>query len=69
MTTSLKARFRKFIKTWDGFEDVDTLLKKAHSVGKQRGDYLLDRRKVIVEEKAIEADRKRPSCKVFRSAP
>jgi hypothetical protein len=65
MTTSLKGRFREFIKTWDGFEDIGTLLKNKDPSGKQRADYLLSNRTVIVAEQAIEADRSDQIQKYF----
>jgi hypothetical protein len=58
MTSDLKARFRKFVRTLDGFEDIDALLMDHHSERIQRADYLSCNRTVIVEEKTLEVDPK-----------
>lgn len=53
---TLKQRFETFIKTFDGFEDIDLLLKANDPVGKNRADYLLQCRTVIVEQKSLDTD-------------
>jgi hypothetical protein len=53
---TLRERFETFIKTFDGFEDVDALLVRKDMPGKNRADYLLRGREIIVEQKALEAD-------------
>jgi hypothetical protein len=55
--TALRERFEAFIETYDGFENIDTLLKgNDQSAGKNRADYLLQGRKIIVEQKTLEVD-------------
>ncbi len=54
--TDLRERFDAFIKTVRGFESIDELLKDTHIEGKKRADYLLDDRKIIVEQKVLEHD-------------
>jgi hypothetical protein len=49
---TLKQRFEAFIQTVDGFEDIDTLVKGRDLPGKNRADYLLHGRTVIVEQKS-----------------
>jgi hypothetical protein len=56
MTTDLKARFQEFVKTLDGFEDIDALLKDHDPPGKKRADYLFSNRSIIVEQKTLETD-------------
>jgi hypothetical protein len=56
MTTDLKARFQEFVKTLDGFEDIDALLKDHDPPGKKRADYLFSERTIIVEQKTLETD-------------
>jgi hypothetical protein len=53
---TLKQRFESFIKTFDGCEDIDLVLKGNDPVGKNRADYLLQGRTVIVEQKSLEID-------------
>jgi hypothetical protein len=53
---TLKQRFETFIKTFDGFEDIDLLLKANSPIGKNRADYLLQGRRVIVEQKSLDID-------------
>lgn len=53
---TLKQRFEAFIQTVDGFEDIDTLVKGRDLPGKNRADYLLHGRTVIVEQKSLEVD-------------
>jgi hypothetical protein len=52
--TALKDRFEAFIRTFDGFEEIDTLVKHSDPIGKNRSDYLLRRREIIVEQKSLE---------------
>ena len=44
------------MKTLDGFEDIDDLLRETDPLGKKRADYLVSDRTIIVEEKALEID-------------
>jgi len=53
---SLKERFETFIQTIDQFESIDDRLKDADPHGKQRADYLLYGRKIIIEQKVLEVD-------------
>ncbi len=52
----LRKRFEAFIRTLDGFESVDALLKDRDPDGKKRADYLLWDRTIIVEQKVLEID-------------
>lgn len=54
--TTLRARFEAFVKTLEGFEDIDTLLKNQDVAGKKRADYLFQNRSIIVEQKSLEID-------------
>lgn len=54
--TTLRARFEAFVKTLEGFEDIDTLLKNQDVPGKKRADYLFQNRSIIVEQKSLEID-------------
>jgi hypothetical protein len=54
--TTLKDRFQSFIRAFDGCEDIDVLLKGRDLPGKNRADYLLRGRAVIVEQKSLETD-------------
>jgi hypothetical protein len=56
MISDLRERFERFVTTLDGFEDIDTLLKKCDPDGKRRADYLFSSRSIIVEQKALETD-------------
>jgi hypothetical protein len=53
---ALRERFEAFIETFDGCENVDTLLKGNDMPGKNRADYLLRRQEIIVEQKTLEVD-------------
>src|SRR6266849_420445 len=53
---ALRDRFEAFIKTFDGFEDIDTMLKSNDPIRKNRADYLLRRREIIVEQKSLDVD-------------
>jgi hypothetical protein len=53
---ALRERFETFIETFDGFENVDMLLKGTDLPGKNRADYLLRDREIIVEQKTLEVD-------------
>jgi hypothetical protein len=52
----LRKRFESFIKIFPGFESVDALLDDASYADKERADYLLSDRNVIVEQKALVVD-------------
>jgi hypothetical protein len=54
--TALKQRFETFIRTFEGFEDIDAVLKGQDLPGKRRADYLLRDRAIIVEQKILEKD-------------
>jgi hypothetical protein len=56
MTADLKERFQKFVRTLDGFEDIDALLKDRDPAGKKRADYLFSERTIIVEQKVLETN-------------
>src|SRR6266446_2962992 len=53
---SLRERFESFVKTLDGFEDIDALLKNCDLPNRKRADYLFSGRNIIVEQKALEVD-------------
>lgn len=53
---SLRDRFEAFVRTLTGFEGIDALLQTANRQGKKRADYLFWDRRVIVEQKSLEAD-------------
>jgi hypothetical protein len=53
---SLRERFEDFISTLDGYENIDDLMKERDPSGKQRADYLLADRSIIVEQKTLETD-------------
>jgi hypothetical protein len=53
---SLRGRFEAFIRTLDGFEDIDELLKGNDPPNMKRADYLLSERKIIIEQKSLEVD-------------
>jgi hypothetical protein len=44
------------VRTLDGFEDIDALLKDRDPPGKKRADYLFSNRSIIVEQKVLESD-------------
>jgi hypothetical protein len=52
----LKARFETFVKTLDGFELIDDLLRGSDVPGRKRADYLFNNREIIVEQKSLEVD-------------
>jgi len=54
--TTLKQRFESFIGTCDGYENIDLLLRSNDPPGKNRADYFLHGRTVIVEQKTLEVD-------------
>jgi hypothetical protein len=57
--SSLLDRFESFVRTIDGFECIDALLKGANlPPGQKRADYLLQNRQIIVEQKVLEVDPK-----------
>jgi hypothetical protein len=52
----------------DGFKDIDALLKDRDLPGKNRADYLLHGRTVIVEQKSLEVDPGYATARVLRLA-
>ena len=56
ITSSLSKRFEAFVKTLDGFESVDALLKGADPKGKKRADYLAHNRQIVIEQKALQSN-------------
>jgi hypothetical protein len=54
--TSLKERFETFIRAFDGFENIGALLKDCDPIAKNRADYLLSGRAIIVEQKSLDVD-------------
>jgi hypothetical protein len=55
--STLRERFESFVKTLDGFEDIDALLKSSKKPdGRMRADYLFQNRRFIVEQKTLESD-------------
>jgi hypothetical protein len=54
---SLRTRFEAFVKTLDGYEGIDALLKYSKTTGgRMRADHLFQNRKIIVEQKVLESD-------------
>lgn len=57
MTSSLRSRFESFVRTLNGFENIDSLLKGSRKFdSKQRADYLFQEREVNVEQKTLVSD-------------
>jgi hypothetical protein len=56
MMADLRPRFEQFVRTLDGCEEIDCLLKDRDPPGKRRADYLFSGRSIIVEQKALETD-------------
>jgi hypothetical protein len=56
MIADLRARFEQFVRTLDGFEDIDVLLRGNDPPGKKRADYLFSDRTIIIEQKTLETD-------------
>jgi hypothetical protein len=56
--STLRTRFELFVKTLDGFESIDFLLKSQEQKheGKKRADYLFQGRSIIVEQKTLEVN-------------
>lgn len=54
--TTLRARYEAFVRTLEGFEDIDTLLESTTFAGKKRADYLFQNRLVIIEQKSLDVD-------------
>jgi hypothetical protein len=52
---SLKERFERFLTSFEGFEKIDAVLKPQPLHGIDRADYLLWGRKIIVEQKSLDA--------------
>lgn len=61
MDVTLENRFKQFMASLSGVEPVDTLLPPGSFENKQRADYLLAGRRVIMELKTLKTD---PSAKV-----
>jgi hypothetical protein len=53
---TLLQRFEEFVRTLDGFESVDDLLRNSDVHGRKRADYLLANRSIIIEQKALKDD-------------
>ncbi len=54
---TLRTRFESFVKTLDGFEDIDALLKNSKTPDRRmRADYLFQGREIIVEQKTLESN-------------
>lgn len=53
---SLRERFESFLKTLDGFESIDTLLKAADPHGRKRADYLAYNRHIVIEQKVLQSN-------------
>lgn len=55
--SNLRARFEAFVEILDGFENIDALLKTGQKTDtRMRADYLLQNRRVIVEQKTLESN-------------
>jgi hypothetical protein len=50
---TLRSRFESFVKTLDGFEDIDALLRGKGCDNRTRADYLFQGRQIIVEQKTL----------------
>jgi hypothetical protein len=64
MKAKLNERFKRFVRTLPGFEDIDDLLSGA-SMDTKRADYLIRNREVIIEQKILTAN---PEHKVQKYA-
>jgi hypothetical protein len=65
MVSTLRRRFESFVRTLDGFEHIDALLKHSKNLDrKQRADYLFQGRQIIVEQKTLVSDPIRKPQKV-----
>jgi hypothetical protein len=53
---NLRTRFESFVKTLDGFEDIDAVLRSMKPDGRMRADYLFEHRQIIVEQKTLESN-------------
>jgi hypothetical protein len=58
---TLENRFKQFMASLSGVESVDALLPPGSFVGKQRADYLVANRRVVLELKTLKVD---PSAKI-----
>jgi hypothetical protein len=58
---TLENRFKQFMASLSGVESVDALLPPGSFVGKQRADYLVVNRRVVLELKTLKVD---PSAKI-----
>src|SRR2546430_5985734 len=56
MSADLRDRFEQFVRTVDGFEHIDVLLRGNDPHGKKRADYLFLDRTIIVEHKTLETN-------------
>lgn len=54
--SSLEERFRAFLNQLDDAENIDNAISEAELRGGQRADFLLARRRIILELKTIETD-------------
>ena len=52
--TSLEARFKRFLNTLDGTEDIDASLSERELKAGPRADYLLKNRAIVLELKSLE---------------
>lgn len=57
VNSTLRTRFETFVKTLDGFEDIDSSLKNSeHPTNGMRADYLFQNREIFVEQKTLVSD-------------
>ena len=54
--STLQSRFEAFMRTENGFEDIDALLHDSDPDGKKRADYLINNRTIIVEQKVLDSN-------------
>jgi len=54
--SSLEARFKSFLNTLDGTEDIDGSIAEQKLKAGQRADYLLHNRAIVLELKSLEID-------------
>jgi hypothetical protein len=52
----LQERFESFVRTMEGFEGVDELLRNARRETRKRADYLFSDRSIIIEQKVLKVD-------------
>jgi hypothetical protein len=53
---NLRERFESFVQTLDGFESIDVLLKEAYPHGIKRAVYLLQNRRIVIEQKVLQSN-------------